>query len=110
MYIICYVLDMSNTVKTSVPYFRLMKRSKNKEKVFLINNMTKTQMNVLSEIVLNTLYGSIPLNKNTIEKMKKKSTLKQIIMKRISLKTKKHLLLESLSLVDTILGMALRYI
>lgn len=102
---------MSNTVKTSVPYFRLMKRSKNKEKVFLINNMTKTQMNVLSEIVLNTLYGSIPLNKNTIEKLKKKkSTLKKIIMKRISLKTKKHLLLESLSLVDTILGMALRYI
>ena len=58
----------------------------------LIKNATKSQIYSICEIVLNILKGNLKLPQEEIEKLQKKKKVLRSLMKRSSLKTKKHLI------------------
>lgn len=58
----------------------------------LIKNATKSQIYSICEIVLNILKGNLKLPEEEIQKLQKKKKLLRDLMKRSTLKTKKHLI------------------
>lgn len=73
-------------------FLYLLCNSPRKVQNTLVKNATKSQIFAICEIVLNILKGNLKLPDEQIQKLQKKKKLLRDLIKRSSLKTKKHLI------------------
>lgn len=77
----------------------------------LLKDISKDQLNTLSEILLNIYQGVIPLNTREVEDLRPfKKNIEILITKNISLTKKKHILLRSVPMVSMVIRTFRKYV
>lgn len=98
---------MSKIVKEK-EYLTLLAKTKNrKSRNALIDVATASQINALSELIINILNANIPLTSKTKNRLTRyKSDLRQLCRKTLSTKNRKHLLQKG-GILNVILPLAI---
>ncbi|DAC80299.1 TPA_asm: gasderminX [Terrapene box turtle adintovirus] len=99
---------MSSCVKRNLGLLKLLSKSSPQQRRAILCSASDDLVAAISEIALNTLKGNVPLTQNQVRVLKKKRTLiKTLCNKRVSLKRKKHLVKQSGGFIGPLLSFAI---
>ena len=95
-------MKMGGSVKTHLPFLEVLASSSKQQAIALLNTMSKEQMNVICEVIINIRYGNIPMSDKDKKRLHhKRDFIRQITTKTTTQKVRRQLIeKESLLLIS----------
>ena len=101
-------METVDKLREHIDFLKLLYKTHLLQKRALIDTASVPQLQILFEIVLNTVSGVIELDKETRDKLKKRRTILETILKKSTSKKRKQLLLRNnIKLLDILLEIVL---
>ena len=95
---------MSQRVKKEAAFVVYLQQAPNKQQKLILSSLTKSQLDVLSEIALNIYTGSFPVANRYLKTLKPFRTQIRVLASReISAKKKRKILLRYIKIVSVLL-------
>ena len=102
---------MTPSVKRHIAFIQLLASCSKHQTTALISSMSKEQMNVLCEMLLNVQYGTIKLTEQDKKKLqRKKNIIRKLTTKTTTRKVRKSLLQREPALIKFVSNLVLKHV